>query len=121
MRYRSAWLAAAWFLVALVIALGVVPSAPEGLFVFGDKALHFIQFLVVMVWFGGIYSGRAQWIVAASLAALGLAIEVAQGLSVFRTFDLGDVVANLAGLAAGLLLVRTALRDWCRRVETTLA
>lgn len=100
--------------------LGLVPSGPGVLFAFGDKLFHFVEFFALMAWFGGIYTGRTQWLILAGLAALGVAIEVAQGLGVFRTFDLGDVAANMAGLAAGFVSVRTWLRDWCRRVEAAL-
>lgn len=104
-----------------MIALGLVPSLPGIAVSHADKAAHFLQFFVLTVWFGGLYSGRAQLLAAVGLIVLGIAIEFAQGLSMFRTFDVGDIAANIAGTLAGLVAVRTVLADWCARVESALA
>lgn len=98
-----------------------MPSPPGALLSFGDKIAHFIEFFVLMSWFGGLYKGTGRALAFVGLALLGLGIEVVQGLGVFRTFDCGDIAANIAGLVAGLLALRTFLHDWCRRVEYVLA
>ena len=121
MRYRGYWLAAAWLQVGAVIVLGLLPSMPSLGFSFGDKIAHFIEFFVVMAWFGGLYEARGQRIAFAGLALLGAGIELLQGLQLFRTLDLGDLVANLAGLLAGWLAARTWLHNWCARVEAAIA
>lgn len=121
MRYRGYWLAAAWLQVGAVIVLGLLPSIASLGFGFGDKIAHFVEFFVVMAWFGGLYQGRGQWIAFAGLALLGIGIELLQGLQLFRTLDIGDLVANLAGLLAGLFSARTWLRNWCARVEAAIA
>ena len=120
MRYRNYWLAAAWLQVGVVILLGLLPAPPSLGLSFGDKLVHFIEFFVVMAWFGGLYETRGQWAAFAGLALLGIGIELMQGLQLFRTFDIGDIVANLAGLVAGWWAARTWLRNWCARVEAAM-
>ena len=120
MRYRNYWLAAAWLQVGVVILLGLLPATPSLGLSFGDKLVHFIEFFVVMAWFGGLYETRGQWVAFAGLALLGIGIELLQGLQLFRTLDIGDIAANLAGLAAGWLAARTWLRNWCARVEAAM-
>lgn len=120
LRYRSWWIAAAWIQVILIVILGLIPATGVSLLPVSDKVIHFAEFFVLMVWFGGIYCGERQWLVFLGLAMLGIAIELAQGLNVFRTFDVGDIAANFVGLLVGLLAVRTVLRNWCGRVEQAL-
>ncbi|MBT8137053.1 MAG: VanZ family protein [Gammaproteobacteria bacterium] len=99
--------------------LGLVPTPPampEGV----AWAAHTLQYMVLMLWFGGIYPARHHLLIATGIVIVGIAIEVAQAASIFRTFDLKDIAANIAGVIAGLLLVQTVLRDWCRRVENRL-
>lgn len=107
--------------MTVAIVLGLMPVTPGGLPGFSDKLAHGLEFFVLMSWFGGLYSGAARGVAFVGLALLGLAIELAQGLSLFRTFDLGDIAANLVGLVAGWVAVRTFLSGWCQRVEAALA
>lgn len=120
MRYRRYWLAAAWLQVGAVVVLGLTPSAVDLGLSYGDKLAHFIEFFVMMAWFGGLYETRGQSIAFAGLATLGVGIELVQGLQLFRTLDPGDIAANLAGLGAGWLGARTWLRNWCARVEAAV-
>lgn len=73
-----------------------------------------------MTWFGGLYDRSGQWLAALALALLGIAIELAQGLQVHRSFDLGDIAANLFGVLAALILVRSWWYRWPQRVEQRL-
>ena len=65
-------------------------------------------------------SGERHWIVAALIFALGFAIDLAQGATPTRTFDLTDVAANAGGILIGLVLAWFLLAGWCRRVEQLL-
>lgn len=85
-----------------------------------DWLAHYLEFLVVMTWFGGVVKREWHLYVAAGLIALGVFVEVLQAASIFRHFDLKDIVSNIAGVLTGLLLVRTVMRDWCQRVEARL-
>lgn len=104
--------------MGVIVVLGLIPTPPalpEG----AAWAAHALQYMVLMLWFGGIYPSRHLHI-ASGLVLLGIAIELMQAANIFRTFDIKDIAANIAGVMAGLVLVRTLLRDWCQRVENKL-
>ena len=119
MRYRGAWLAAGWVQVLVVVVLGVIP-APAALSPGADWVGHFLQYVVLTVWFGGVVGADRHIHVVVGLILLGMTIEVAQAMNIFRHFDLRDIAMNVFGVLAGLLLVRTLLRDWCQRIEAYL-
>jgi hypothetical protein len=76
-----------------------------------DKALHYVAYLILtfLLWFAISPSekvnwrGKKIWILAAIIAAYGVADEVIQGL-VGRNCDLGDFGADLIGAAAALVI-----------------
>jgi glycopeptide antibiotics resistance protein len=43
-----------------------------------------------------------------------------QALTTTRTFEVPDILANVSGIAFGLLLARILLAGWCQRVERLL-
>lgn len=106
--------------VLAVIVLGVIPITTSPLTYGMDWVIHFLEFMVLMTWFGGVASPGRHFYVAIGLVLLGVLIEVSQAMNIFRSFDLKDIVANTAGVVAGLLLVRTWLRNWCYRCEVAL-
>ncbi len=101
--------------------LGVIPLAASRHGLGLDWLAHFLEFLVLMAWFGGIVSTKRHIYVAVALIALGVFIEILQAANIFRSFDLKDIVWNIAGVIAGWVLVRTWLRDWCQRIETVVS
>jgi glycopeptide antibiotics resistance protein len=72
-----------------------------------------------MFWFGMLASSaRARLGWASAFAALGVALEYAQGLTGYRTFDVVDMAANTAGVALGWLAAVTPagrLLAWVER------
>ena len=117
---RLRWL---WWSLGVLLVVGVcVGSLLPGEIVIvplsvGDKWLHAGSYLLLMVWFGGIYHTRRHLAVAGVLFALGLVLDILQGTVRSRTFDLLDVAANAVGILVGLVLARSLLAGWCHRVE----
>jgi VanZ family protein len=89
-------------LAVLVLALKPVPVEPP-LFDHIDKLNHVGCFalLAVLAWWAGC---RPLWAVGAGLLAFGVLIEVAQSAVPTRSADPLDLVADLLGIALGLLL-----------------
>ena len=119
LRYPWLWLALGWLLV-LGVCVGSLLPAPVlrtmSLSV-GDKLLHAGSYFLLMVWFAGLYPrGRHLWI-ALILLALGIALDIAQGRTRTRSFDLEDIAANGAGILFGLVLSVSLLAGWCGRLE----
>ena len=87
-----------------------------------DKVEHFTTYLVLAVWFTGLYRRPRYWLVAAGLLMLGFAMEVGQfAMHAGRTADPYDMAANGAGIVAGLLFAWVATGGWAQRLEAWLA
>jgi VanZ family protein len=82
-----------------------------------DKLLHAGSYFILMLWFAGLYPRERYALIAFLLLALGLALDLAQGFSSSRVFDMRDVAANAGGIIIGLLLARLVIGGWCQRVE----
>lgn len=121
LRYPWLWWVFGSLLVAGVIFGSLLPGAWVPGFSLSDKLLHAGSYLILMLWFAGLYRRERHYIVAASLFALGFALDFAQGMSPYRDFDWLDVSANAGGILVGLLLSRYVFEGWCRRVEQLFA
>ena len=122
LRLHWLWLGLGWLQVAVVIALGLAPSSelPTSTFQLNDKLVHFIQYFVLMLWFAGMTPVSRYWRIAVALALLGGAIEVLQGFTETRSTEVGDMLANLSGIAAAWLVARLLTGRWCHQVERWL-
>ena len=99
--------------ITLVYSLLVVPPQ-GGAFAVSDKSLHIASYfatgmclLLAAVWRPGRGDGPfPTWALrgAVALVAIGAAIEVLQGLFTSRHAEIADVVADLIGVSAALLV-----------------
>jgi VanZ family protein len=110
-----------WLLVLGVIVGSLVPGQMLRAITVSDKIMHAGSYFVLMVWFAGLYRRTRHPLIAAVLLALGIALDLLQGTTKTRTFDLLDIAADAAGILAGLLLSVWFLEGWCRRVERLIA
>jgi VanZ family protein len=116
------WIALSAVLVAAIVYASLapdppLPAAPAGF----DKVEHFTAYCALAVWFTGLYPRTRYWQVVAGLLALGLGIEVAQGvMQLGRSAEVLDMVANAAGVGVGLLLALVRTGTWAHRAELWL-
>lgn len=123
LRFPRLWLSLGWIAVALAIVVCLVPMnelpQPPNL---SDKSEHFIAYLLLSVWFGGIYARSRYWAIALGLGVMGILIEFAQGAMRFgRHADSLDVIANCSGILAGLLLCWLGLGAWMQWIESLVS
>ncbi len=80
-----------------------------------DKLGHFLAYFMLMSWFVQLYQRRAHLLLLLLFTLMGISIEILQGQSSYRLFELGDIAANslgalfawgLAGSAYATLLLR---------------
>lgn len=118
LRYARIWLVSGALLLAtgLVLALLPVPSAMA--LSVSDKIVHAVTFLVLMLWFGGIFEPRAAPFLVVTLTVYGLLIEVLQSLTLTRRGDFMDLLADVAGIMLGWLLSAAGLSRWCVTLES---
>lgn len=104
MGWRRLWLLCGWTMVGVVILFSLIPSPPTLDVSQGDKLQHLAGYAVLMVWFAQVYRRPDQRLyVAIGLAALGIALEVIQGMTTWRSYDVYDMAANTAGVLIGWL------------------
>ena len=121
LKYPKFWLATGWLLVALSIAGSVLPVEPDAPVFRFDKLVHGATYMLLMIWFAGIYRPGRYAIIASCLVLLGLALEGVQALLPLRFFDVADLVANISGVVAGLILALLVLKGWCQRFEAWIS
>jgi VanZ family protein len=126
LRYAGAWRLLSWATLLLVLTATVVPSNwlwfddPSMGFDFGDKWLHGITFAGLTLWFCGQYRRSSYWRVALGLLAFGLLIEIVQRNIAYRSAEMLDLVADLVGIAVGLILALAGMGGWTPRFERWL-
>jgi hypothetical protein len=88
-----------------------------------DKALHFVAyfFLATLPVLG--FQGKTGALWAGSMALLGLLLEFAQNFAPGRSPEFADELANITGVACGILFglsLRAALRTSASRTNQSL-
>lgn len=106
LRLMPVWRGLGYLAVVLLVASCLWPQidtgGPQGI----DKVLHFAAFGILASWFGALVRPSRYPALVVTLAGLGLAIELLQWLTGYRSAELLDWVADVAGIAAGLALAR---------------
>ena len=108
MKLRTIWLALGWLWIVVVFYLCLMPHPPHPLtFAQADKLEHMLTYVWLMLWFCQLVLKRLR--LALALVAMGVLIEVLQGMEGFRDFEVADMVADAAGVLVGWMLARTPL------------
>lgn len=81
-----------------VLSLMPVPPSVPG----GDKLHHWVAYAGCTLWWClALTTWRQRGVAMLSLVAMGAVIEVLQGLSGYRYFELADIAANAGGVLCG--------------------
>ena len=120
LRFPRVWAGLGWLLVLGVIAGSLLPGRALPEVSFNDKLQHAVVYLVLMVWFAGLYARRFYLGIAAVLCALGIGLDLLQGLTATRSLELYDIAADFVGIAIGFGLAVAFLGGWCQRLEQRL-
>ena len=110
------WLAAVLAtVVASLLPVFLLPVVPPG----GDKLEHFGGYALLAAAAVQLFAGkRALRNAALGLVALGIALEIAQGaFTTTRQMDVVDAIANTCGVAGGMAIALTPLRDLLLRLR----
>jgi VanZ family protein len=121
-RFPKLWFTVGWLLILAVIFLSLWPKLPESpTFKHSDKLAHLTAYSILTLWFANMYRQRSRHLLlGATLIALGMCLELLQGLTEYRTFSYGDILANSSGVLLGLLLAGTNLSSTLMHLDTWL-
>jgi len=115
------WWVIGWVWVVLVWYLSLTTQPPDldlGLSL-GDKVNHFIAYAWLMFWFGNVYRCyHARFFYAFLFIAMGIGLEILQGIGQVRQFEYYDMLANSIGVLIGFMVLLTPLSSvfsWIER------
>ena len=96
-------------IVVCLLPLSGLPPLPAN----SDKLEHLLTYFVLATFAVQLFARPAPLRAAAlGLLLLGLGIEVAQGMTTYRSADPWDMLANTLGVALGMATVVMPWRDW---------
>jgi hypothetical protein len=113
-RILAALWGVSWLIVAVLLLMPVPGGVPEGT----DKVVHFLIFAGMAL--GAVsFSHRAGQLSGLAILTIagGTALEFAQRLTQWRTFDLSDAAANVFGASSGYAIALVVLLLWIRRAD----
>jgi glycopeptide antibiotics resistance protein len=90
----------------VIVWLSLTPSPPKVDFEASDKVGHVLAYAVLMFWFCQIYLSGARLLHGVVFLLMGIGLEVLQGLSGLRSYEVLDMLANALGVASGWLAAR---------------
>jgi VanZ family protein len=121
LRFPRTWLAIGLLIMGLVLTLTLIPAGRMTTVAFlSDKAAHFLSFMILMLWFCGVFRLPFTPLVALGLLAFGILIELLQSRLPYRSAEVADALYDLGGIGAGWLLAVLGGRRWTQLVEGML-
>lgn len=115
---RGVWLGLGWGLIVAVVYLSLTPKPPSVDISQIDKVGHLLAYATLMGWWSQLDTRHCR--LALLFVLMGLAMEIAQGLTDSRQGDVLDMAANSLGVGIGWLASR--LRpDWLHLLDRKLA
>ena len=120
-RHPQLWYGCGIALLIVVAVVSLVPVSVSGASG-SDKLAHVLIYLVLSGWFS-LIAARTEllWRVFSGLIAYGLLIEVLQGLTDYRSYEIADALANGVGVAIGLLFHFSPFRRRLIQLDSRLA
>lgn len=126
LQYPKLWQFLSFAALAVVLTGTLVPSDwlwpddSQSWLTISDKWLHGITFAVLALWFSGQYARSSYWRIVVGLLAFGLLIELCQRALSYRTAEVGDMLANTAGMTVGMLVALAGAGGWSLHFEKWL-
>ena len=131
-RFAKLWLLMGWVLVALIVVLSLWPKplvvlslwpkSPE-MIGFGQsgKLSHILAYMTLMLWFANIYPQKVYQLRSTiAFFAMGVGLELLQGLTGYRIFKYTDMLANGIGILLALYLAKTSLATCLLHLDARL-
>lgn len=112
-RHRTLWHAIGCALIVFVIYQSLTPAPMALAGDEGSRLAHLAAYGTLMGWFSHLHEGRRRRSgLALGFIAMGVALEVIQGSTGYRTTDPADAIANTLGVCLGWLLAPPRLPNF---------
>ena len=123
LKLRFLWITIGYALAASVVLLSLTSNPVDtGLeFPYQDKLFHVLAYFTLMAWFGQIYHDKFQRnMIAVVFVFMGFTLEYLQSFDPNRYAEIGDMFANMTGVAIGFLLVLTKAKSILVQIENKI-
>ncbi|MCK4834786.1 MAG: VanZ family protein [Gammaproteobacteria bacterium] len=123
LKLRFLWITIGYALVASVVFLSLTSNPVDtGLeFPYQDKLFHALAYFTLMAWFGQIYHDKFQRnMIAVVFVFMGFTLEYLQSFDPNRYAEIGDMFANMAGVAIGFSLALTKAKSILVQIENKI-
>lgn len=121
LRLRKLWFTFGILLLLIVAILSLTPVPMDGPENF-DKIVHVLLYVFLSGWFSLLVAKPGNlWWSFTLLAVYGFIMEVLQGMTGYRSFEVADAIANSIGAALGVLVYFSRLRAVLIRVDQRLS
>src|SRR5262245_26518767 len=118
LRHGRALLVVGWLLIGAIVFGSLTPAGADIRFLFSDKVRHLSSYLILMVYFCGLYPRERHPMLGLAFFLLGAMLEVLQGaLTTTRHMDVLDLTANTLGIVLGFAFARLGLAQWPRLID----
>jgi VanZ family protein len=119
LKLKALWHTIGWLYLGFVIYSSLTPSLPDlPSFPGADKILHVTAYAIMMLWFGFLYQSRRSLVIWGALfITLGIALDLLQGTTSYRSMEVLDMIANAFGVLLGGMLASTGLGEMLAAFE----
>jgi hypothetical protein len=118
LRHGRTLLVIGWMLIAIIVVGSLTPAGVDVRFLLSDKVRHLTSYLVIMVYFSGLYPRERHLMLALAFFLMGAMLELLQGaLTMTRHMDFIDLTANTLGIVLGFVFARLGLAQWPRLID----
>ena len=123
LKLRFLWITIGYALAASVVLLSLTSNPVDtGLeFPYQDKLFHALAYFTLMAWFGQIYHDKFQRnMIAVVFVFMGFTLEYLQSFDPNRYAEIGDMFANMTGVAIGFSLALTKAKSILVQIENKI-
>jgi len=120
LKLRFLWMGIGYALVTLVVFLSLTSNPVDtGIdFPYLDKLFHALAYATLMAWFSQIYHDKFQRnMIAFIFVFMGFMLEYLQSFDPNRFAEIGDMVANMTGVALGFSVALTRAKNTLLQME----
>ena len=117
--YRRLWVFLGLVLAAMIAAASLLPARNLPDIALSDKIRHAMSYALLAFWFASVVVRRDFLALIVALVAFGGLIELAQEwMHLGRRAEMGDLLADVAGIGVGVVLAATPLGTWAYKIES---
>ena len=113
LRKKGLWITVGVLLLSVIFYMSLTSTPHVPMPGNWDKVYHGLSYLVLMSWWLQLFPNKAMRVLLMILfIGMGAGLEVLQSFHPLRYFDVGDMVANAAGVMAAWGLGWTVFDQW---------